>query len=153
MGAPAIGVLHKPVTIKRESKEGTLPPSSPYNVTGRGPEGSVRQNVTTSFVKDIKVFSLEYLKSKKNLGKCIWDTEKADKVPSVRTTGVCVCAQSCPMLCNPRTVALQSPLSVEFSKQAYCNGLPFPTPGAFSQHRDRTHVSWVSCTGRQILHH
>ena len=64
MGAPAIGVLHKPVTIKRESKEGTLPPSSPYNVTGRGPEGSVRQNVTTSFVKDIKVFSLEYLKSK-----------------------------------------------------------------------------------------
>ena len=152
MGAPAIGVRHKAVTIKRESKEGTFPPSNPYNLTGRGLEGSVRQNVTTGFVKDIKVFSLEYLKSKKNLRKCTWDTEKAEKVTSVRAM-VCVRAQSCPTLCDPWTTALQSPLSMEFSKQAYWNGLPFPTPGESSQHRDRTHISYISCTGRQILYH
>ena len=30
---------------------------------------------------------------------------------------------------TPRTVACQAPLSVEFSKQEYWSGLPFPTPG------------------------
>ena len=29
----------------------------------------------------------------------------------------------------PRTVAHQAPLSVEFSKQEYWSGLPFPPPG------------------------
>ena len=90
-----------PVTLKRESKAGTFPPSSPYDLTGRGLEGSVRQNVTIGFVKDINVFSPEYLKSKKNVRKCTWDTEKEQKVTSVRTPGGCVCAQSCPTLCDP----------------------------------------------------
>ena len=30
---------------------------------------------------------------------------------------------------TPWTVACQSPLSVEFSRQEYWNGLPFPSPG------------------------
>ena len=30
---------------------------------------------------------------------------------------------------NPWTIALQVPLSVGFSRQEYCNGLPFPSPG------------------------
>ena len=30
---------------------------------------------------------------------------------------------------TPWTVALQAPLSVEFSKQEYWKGLPFPSPG------------------------
>ena len=29
----------------------------------------------------------------------------------------------------PRTVAHQAPLSMEFSRQEYCSGLSFPTPG------------------------
>ena len=29
----------------------------------------------------------------------------------------------------PWTVALQAPLSMEFSRQEYCSGLPFPSPG------------------------
>ena len=29
----------------------------------------------------------------------------------------------------PWTVARQAPLSMEFSRQAYWSGLPFPTPG------------------------
>ena len=49
--------------------------------------------------------------------------------------------QSCPTLCNPRTVALQVPLSMGFSRQERCpwdfpgkkrrkrSGLPFPPPG------------------------
>ena len=43
-------------------------------------------------------------------------------------------SQSCPTLCNPcnflqLTVACQSPLSMEFSRQEYWRGLPFPSPG------------------------
>ena len=38
-------------------------------------------------------------------------------------------AQSCLILCNPIwTVAHQAPLSMEFSRQEYCSGLPFPSP-------------------------
>ena len=38
-------------------------------------------------------------------------------------------AQSCLTLCNPMNyIACQAPLSVEFSRQEYWNGLPFPFP-------------------------
>ena len=42
---------------------------------------------------------------------------------------VCVCAFSdvC-LFAAPWTVALPAPLSMEFSRQEYQNGLPFPTP-------------------------
>ena len=40
-------------------------------------------------------------------------------------------AQSCPTLATPWTVASQAPLSVEFYRQAYSSGLPFPSPGIF----------------------
>ena len=38
-------------------------------------------------------------------------------------------AKSRPTLCNPWTVAHQPPLSMEFSRQEYWSGLPFPCPG------------------------
>ena len=38
-------------------------------------------------------------------------------------------AQSHQILCAPWTVTRQSPLSMEFSKQEYWSGLPFPSPG------------------------
>ena len=44
---------------------------------------------------------------------------------------VCVCVlvtQLCLTLCNPHTVALQASLSMEFSRQEYWSGLPFPSP-------------------------
>ena len=53
---------------------------------------------------------------------------------------------------TPWTVAHQSPLSVESSRQEYWSGLPFPTPGLTSLPRDQTHVSSVSCICRQILY-
>ena len=44
---------------------------------------------------------------------------------------VCVCTQwrSCPTLTTPWTVARQTPLSLEFSRQEYWSGLPFLFPG------------------------
>ena len=43
---------------------------------------------------------------------------------------VCVLVtKSCPIFCNPWTVAHQVPLSMEFSRQEYWSGLAFPSPG------------------------
>ena len=52
---------------------------------------------------------------------------------------------------TPWSVAYQAPLSMEFSRQEYCSGLPFPRYS--SQPRDWTCVSYTSCIGRQILYH
>ena len=43
----------------------------------------------------------------------------------------CVCLSfSCAQFFEtPWTVACQAPLSIEFSRQEYWSGLPFPTPG------------------------
>ena len=49
--------------------------------------------------------------------------------------------------------AHQATLSTGFSNQEYWNGLPLPPPGESSRPRDRTHISYVSCTGRQVLYH
>ena len=67
--------------------------------------------------------------------------------------GLCVCAQSCPILCNPWTVARQAPLSMGSPRQEYSSGLPFPSPEGSSQCRDGTCISRVVCIGRQILYH
>ena len=37
-------------------------------------------------------------------------------------------AKSCPTLVTPPTRAGQAPLSIEFSRQEYWSGLPFPSP-------------------------
>ena len=54
---------------------------------------------------------------------------------------------------TPWTVAHQAPLSVEFSRQEYWRGLPFPSPGDLPRPRGRICISLVSCIGRQVLHH
>ena len=44
--------------------------------------------------------------------------------------GCSVCALSgVQLFATPWTIACQAPLSTEFSKQEYCSGMPFPTPG------------------------
>ena len=40
----------------------------------------------------------------------------------------CMHAQLCPTLCDPQTVACQAPFPMEFFRQEYWSGLPFPTP-------------------------
>ena len=42
---------------------------------------------------------------------------------------VCAYAQTFLILCDPWTVACQSPLAMKFSRQEYWSQLPFPTPG------------------------
>ena len=41
-------------------------------------------------------------------------------------------AKSCPTLVTPWTVACQAPLSMGLSRQEYWSGLPFPSPGDFT---------------------
>ena len=44
--------------------------------------------------------------------------------------------QSCPTLCNPMDgIALQAPLSMDFSRQEYWSGLSFPSPGVLPNPR------------------
>ena len=42
---------------------------------------------------------------------------------------VCLVTQSCPTLVTPQTIACQAPLSMDFSRQKYWSGQPFPSPG------------------------
>ena len=44
----------------------------------------------------------------------------------------------------PWTVVYQASLSMEFSRQEYWSGLPFPSPGGSSWPRDRTQVSCIA---------
>ena len=43
--------------------------------------------------------------------------------------GSVLVTQSCPAPCDPWTIAHQLPLFMEFSRQEYWSGLPFPSPG------------------------
>ena len=62
-----------------------------------------------------------------------------------------MCVLSCVLLfATPWTIACQTPLSMEFSKQEYWSGLPVPTPGEYSQPKDQTRIS---CIGRCIVQH
>ena len=54
------------------------------------------------------------------------------------------------LFATPQTVAHEAPMSMGFSRQEYWNGLPFPPQGDLP---DGTHISSVSCIGRQILYH
>ena len=45
------------------------------------------------------------------------------------TVTICVCAQFCSAHCCPKGCSCQAPLSLEFSRQVYWSGLPFPPPG------------------------
>ena len=52
----------------------------------------------------------------------------------------CVCAQPRPTLCNPMDCSHQAPLSMEFSRQEYWNGLPFPSQGIFLTQESNPHL-------------
>ena len=54
--------------------------------------------------------------------------DRSTSTPSLLTSA-CIHTQSCPTLCNPMDWTHQVPLSMEYSRQEYWSGLPFPTPG------------------------
>ena len=47
----------------------------------------------------------------------------------LESTGGVSVSKSCPTFVTPWTVACQAPLSMEFSRQEYWSGLPFPSSG------------------------
>ena len=79
-----------------------------------------------------------------------------------RSTAACVCVcvcvsarmHACPVVSDsatPGTVAYQVLLSMQFSRQEYWSGLPFPTPQDLPG--DQTPLSCISCVDSQILYH
>ena len=54
---------------------------------------------------------------------------------------------------TPWTVALQAPLSMEFSRQEYWGELLFPTPGNLPDPEIKPCVSCISGIGRWVLYH
>ena len=54
---------------------------------------------------------------------------------------------------TPWTLSSPNSLSIEFSRQECCSGLPFPFSRGSSQPTDRACISSFFCIGRQILYH
>ena len=50
----------------------------------------------------------------------------------------CIVTKSCLILCDPWTITHQDPVSMGFPRQAYWNGLPFPSPGDLPNPRAET---------------
>ena len=65
---------------------------------------------------------------------------------------MCVCVLSLVCLfATPWTVTCQTPLSMEFSRQEYWNGLPFPTPGNLPDPRIKlSSLKSLALTGRFV---
>ena len=63
----------------------------------------------------------------------------------------CVVSRSVRLFATSWTVAHQAPLSLGFSRQEYCSGLPCPPPGDLSELGIEP-VSLMSCIGRKILY-
>ena len=53
--------------------------------------------------------------------------------------------QSCPIFVTSRTVAHQAHLSMGFSRQEYCNGLPYPPPGDLPNPPIEPVAACISC--------
>ena len=72
-------------------------------------------------------------------------------------SSVYVCVLCCVLCCSchvwlfetPWTIACQAPLSIEFSRQEYWSGLPFPPPNAVVEPMSH----YVFCIGRWVLYH
>ena len=63
---------------------------------------------------------------------CVWPSPFTVHLKLSQCCWLAVCVtQSCWLFVTPWTVALQAPLSMEFSRQEYWSGLPFPTLGEY----------------------
>ena len=52
---------------------------------------------------------------------------------------------------TPWTAAHQAPLSMEILQAGILEWLAMPSSRGSSQSRDQTHISYVSCVGRQVI--
>ena len=65
---------------------------------------------------------------------------------------MCVCAQSCPTLCNPIDCSPPDSSVHGISQARTLEWVAMSSSRGSSQSRDHTHVSCVSCLGRCILY-
>ena len=65
----------------------------------------------------------------------------------------CLLAQSCPTLCDPMDITCQAPLSMGFSRQEYCSGLPFPFPGCMVLRGGKPRISLMGAVVKKNLTH
>ena len=61
----------------------------------------------------------------KSIAKLCW-------LVQLSAVSVCLVTQLCPTLCNPMDCSPPSTSAMEFSRQEYWSGLPFPSPGDLS---------------------
>ena len=91
-------------------------------------------------------------------------TENPRAMVEKKHTQFSKCLPTCPsfllVTCHVRlfvaswTIAYQTPLPVEFSRQEYWSGLPFPAPGDLPNPRTKPEsLLRISCIGWQILYH
>ena len=66
---------------------------------------------------------------------CLQEVGAGCGVAATQTPGGGKSLSRVQLFANPRTVALQAPLSMGFSRQEYRSGLPFPFPGGLSDPR------------------
>ena len=71
----------------------------------------------------------------------------SDDKESTCNAGVKV-TQSCPALCDPMDSTVHEILQARLQE-----GVAFPFTRGSSQLRGRTRVSYVSCIGKQVIHH
>ena len=69
----------------------------------------------------VVMLTLQFLKGCKSLSKCL-------QLKVLLNRRVCWSLSRVRLFATPKTVAHQAPLSMEFSRQEYCSGLPFPSP-------------------------
>ena len=65
----------------------------------------------------------------------------------------CVCAQSCPTLYDPRDYSLPGFSAHGIFQTRVLEWVAISYSRGSSQPRDQTHISCVSCIGRQIRYH
>ena len=65
----------------------------------------------------------------------------------------CVCAQLCPILCDPMDCSPQGSSVHGIFQARILECVAISSSRGSSQPRDQTHISCVSCIGRQIIYH
>ena len=78
--------------------------------------------------------------------------KKRKKVPGAIALAVCGVLSRVQLFATPRTTACPAPLSMEFPRQEYWGGFPFPSPGALLDAGIEP-TSRVNCIGSQVLYY
>ena len=93
----------------------------------------------------VSLYSIYYLP----MGGGNWSTRIT---PTCRLGFVCLLSRV-RLFVTPRIVARQSPLTMGFFQARILERVAMPSSRGPSRPRDRTHISYVSCFGRQVLYH